>query len=124
MIQFEVHIDVEGWQVPANVLKTVLASIVLDILFAGSEVFHRVRLMLRYSVCLATKLLITRKSCFNLQFHVNFTHYSHAIPIPSVLNQPGHLLISLIDKLFPSRDSNQNFLYLVFRNNLVPTCVK
>jgi len=47
VIQFEVHIDVEGWQVPANVLNTVLASIVLDILFAGSEVFHRVRLMLR-----------------------------------------------------------------------------
>lgn len=37
-------IEVPGWKVPPLVWKTVLASVIMDFILAGSEVFHRVKL--------------------------------------------------------------------------------
>ena len=37
-------IEVPGWEVPPLVWKTVLASVIMDVILAGSEVFHRVKL--------------------------------------------------------------------------------
>ena len=34
----------QDWDTPAVVWKTVLASVLLDFLLAGSEIFHRVKL--------------------------------------------------------------------------------
>jgi hypothetical protein len=38
------QVDVPGWEVPALVWKTVLASVIMDFTLAGSELFHRVKL--------------------------------------------------------------------------------
>jgi len=40
-------ISVTGWLVPTSFAKTTIASIVLDFILAGSELFHRIRLKLR-----------------------------------------------------------------------------
>jgi len=38
------QIEVPGWEVPKTVWETVLASVIMDFILAGSEVFHRVKL--------------------------------------------------------------------------------
>ena len=41
------QIEVPGWIVPKLVSNTVIASIVLDFVLAGSELFHRIWVKLR-----------------------------------------------------------------------------
>lgn len=38
------QIEVPGWEVPRTVWETVLASVIMDFILAGSEVFHRAKL--------------------------------------------------------------------------------
>jgi len=38
------QIDIPGWEVPKTVWETVLASVILDYILAGSEIFHRLKL--------------------------------------------------------------------------------
>jgi len=40
----EPTLEVAGWQVPKEVWETVAVSVVLDLLIAGSELVHRVKL--------------------------------------------------------------------------------
>ena len=40
----EPPLEVPGWEVPKEVWETVAASVVLDLLIAGSELVHRVKL--------------------------------------------------------------------------------
>lgn len=44
---FEETIKVESWTVPQYFINTVIASIVLDFILAGSEIFHRIRIKFR-----------------------------------------------------------------------------
>ena len=47
LIFFEDDKDYENWDPHREVIKTTVASICLDLLLAGSEIFHRIRLELR-----------------------------------------------------------------------------
>ena len=38
---------VTGWEVPDSVMDNVLASVILDFILAGSELFHRLRVIYR-----------------------------------------------------------------------------
>ena len=37
------RVIVKGWEIPRPLINTVIASIVLDFILAGSELFHRIR---------------------------------------------------------------------------------
>ena len=37
-------VEVPGWSVPKEVWETVILSVVMDFILAGSELFHRVKL--------------------------------------------------------------------------------
>ena len=52
VLELKDQIKVEGWVVPKPVSNTVIASIVLDLILAGSELFHRIRVKLRYALTL------------------------------------------------------------------------
>ena len=47
VLELKDQIKVPGWNVPKPVSNTVIASIVLDFVLAGSELFHRIRVKLR-----------------------------------------------------------------------------
>ena len=47
LVYFKEDKDYENWDPHWEVIKTVLASICLDILLAGSEIFHKIRLEMR-----------------------------------------------------------------------------
>ncbi|XP_023333132.1 uncharacterized protein LOC111704961 [Eurytemora carolleeae] len=47
VLELKDQIEVPGWNVPKPVSNTVIASIVLDFVLAGSELFHRIRVKLR-----------------------------------------------------------------------------
>ena len=46
---FSDTIVVSGWEVPGSFVDNVIASIVLDFLLAGSEIFHKIRVICRRS---------------------------------------------------------------------------
>ena len=47
MVLFKEDKDYENWDPHWEVIKTTVASICLDLLLGGSEIFHKIRLELR-----------------------------------------------------------------------------